>query len=135
VLQPFLVHGPNAVSLAAETGRPVADVTHALFVVGEAAYIDWLEARLSEVPTTTRWHRWALQAIEDDLLAARRTLAERVLARAGDGSVEAAVAALAGEDTDHGKRLARVMRGLALEEVSDLAAMTVAVRQIRALAG
>jgi hypothetical protein len=31
-------------------------------------------------------------------------------------------------------RLARFMRALALEEVSDLAAVTVAVRQIRALA-
>jgi hypothetical protein len=39
------------------------------------------------------------------------------------------------EHDDPTKRLARFMRGLALEEVSDLAAVTVAVRQIRALAG
>ncbi len=134
-VQPFLVHGPNVVTVVAATGRPVEDVAHAFFLVGDAAYIDWLEARLSEVPATTRWHRWALQAVEDDLLTARRSLAERVLAHAGGGSVEEAMATFAAEHHDPTKRLARFMRGLALEEKSDLAAVTVAVRQIRALAG
>jgi glutamate dehydrogenase len=135
VVQPFLVHGPNVVTVVAATDRPVEDVAHAFFLVGDAAYIDWLEARLSEVPATTRWHRWALQAVEDDLLTARRRLAERVLAHAGGGSVEEAMATFAAEHDDPSKRLARFMRGLALEEKSDLAAVTVAVRQIRSLAG
>jgi glutamate dehydrogenase len=135
VILPFLVHGPNVVSVAAETGRSEQDVARAFFLVGEVAYIDWLEARLLEVPATTRWHRWALQAVEDDLLTARRRLAERVLAHAGGGSVEEAMATFRAEHEDPSQRLARFMRGLALEEVSDLAAVTVAVRQIRALAG
>jgi glutamate dehydrogenase len=135
VAQPFLVHGPNVVSVAADTDRTVEDVAHAFFLVGEAAYIDWLEARLSDVPATTRWHRWALQAVEDDLLTARRRLAERVIAQADDRSVDEAMTAFLAEHDDPTGRLARFMRGLALEEVSDIAAVTVAVRQIRALAG
>ncbi|MGZ5354220.1 MAG: NAD-glutamate dehydrogenase [Actinomycetota bacterium] len=135
VAEPFLVHGPNVVSVAAETGRPVEEVAHAFFLVGEAAYVDWLEARLAEVPATTRWHRWALQAVEDDLLAARRRLAERVFEHAEGGSMEDALAEFEREHHDPTRRLARFMRGLALEEASDLAAVTVAVRQIRALAG
>ncbi len=135
VLQPFLVHGPNVASVSSETGRPVEEVTRAFFVVGEAAYIDWLEERLAGVPATTRWHRWALQAVEDDLLSARRRLAERVLAHADGRPVEEGLRDFAERHDDPTRRLARFMRGLALEEVSDLAAVTVAVRQIRALAG
>jgi glutamate dehydrogenase len=134
-LRPFLVHAPNVVSVAAETGRSVEDVTRAFFLVGEAAYIDWLEERLSTVPATTRWHRWALQAVEDDLLSARRRLAEEVVAHADGRSVEEGMRAFAREHDDPTRRLARFLRGLALEEASDLAAVTVAVRQIRALAG
>lgn len=135
VLQPFLVHGPNVVSVAAETGRPVEDVAQAFLLVGDAAYIDWLEGRLTDVPATTRWHRWALQAVEADLLTARRRLAERVLVHADGRSVDEAMEAFVREHDDPAARLARFMRALAVEEVSDIAAVTVAVRQIRALAG
>jgi glutamate dehydrogenase len=135
VVEPFLVHGPNVVSVAASSGRSVEDVTRVFFLVGDAAYIDWLESRLSEVPATTRWHRWALQALEDDLLTARRRLAERVLAGADGRSADEAASTFAEEHGEPLQRLARFMRGLVLEEVSDLAAVTVAVRQIRALAG
>ncbi|HSJ51864.1 MAG TPA: NAD-glutamate dehydrogenase [Actinomycetota bacterium] len=135
VVEPFLAHGPNVVSVAASSERPVEEVTRAFFAVGEVAFIDWLESRLSEVPATTRWHRWALQAVEDDLLTARRRLAERVLAGAEGRSVDEAVEAFVRDHEDPMRRLGRFMRGLVLEEVSDLAAVTVAVRQIRALAG
>jgi glutamate dehydrogenase len=135
VVLPFLVHGPDVVAVSTETGRSIEDVTRAFFLVGDAAYIDWLEERLAGVPATTRWHRWAVQAVEDDLRSARRRLAERVLLHAEGGSVEEGMRVFAMEHDDPTKRLARFMRGLALEEVSDLAAVTVAVRQIRALAG
>ena len=84
VLQPFLVHGPNVADVALATGRSIQDVTRAFFLVGEAVYLDWLGSRLAEVSTTTRWHRWALQALEEDLRLTRRQVAERVLAQ-GDG--------------------------------------------------
>jgi glutamate dehydrogenase len=135
VTQPFLVHGPNVVSVAAEDELPVEDVARAFFLVGDAGYVDWLEARVAEIPATTRWHRWALQAVEDDLLAARRKLAEQALAHVDGIGVDAAVERYLASNEDVRGRLGRFMRSLALEEVSDLAAVTVAVRQIRALVG
>jgi glutamate dehydrogenase len=135
VILPFLAHGPNVVSVAGETGRPVEEVTRAFFLVGDVAFIDWLEGRLAEVPTGTRWHRWAVQAIEEDLLTARRRLAELALEQSEGGTADEAVEALMKRNGDAAKRLGRFMRGLALEEASDLASLTVAVRQIRALAG
>jgi glutamate dehydrogenase len=134
-MQPFLIHGPNIVSVAAEDEAPIADVTRAFFLVGEAGYVDWLEARVREIPATTRWHRWALMAVGDDLLAARRKLAEQALAHAESVGVDEAVERYLASNEEVRGRLARFMRALALEDVSDLAAVTVAVRQIRALAG
>jgi glutamate dehydrogenase len=138
VLQPFLVHGPNVADVALATGRSIEDVTRAFFLVGEAVYLDWLGSRLAEVSTTTRWHRWALQALEEDLRLTRRQVAERVLAQ-GDGQgddrmpVEEALASFLDQRDESMTRLGRFMRGIALEEASDLAALTVAVRQVRAL--
>ena len=138
VLQPFLVHGPNVAEVALATGRSIQDVTRAFFLVGEAVYLDWLGSRLAEVSTTTRWHRWALQALEEDLRLTRRQVAERVLAQ-GDGRgdepmpVEEALASFLDRREESMTRLGRFMRGIALEEASDLAALTVAVRQVRAL--
>src|SRR4029450_5991153 len=136
VLQPFLVHGPNVAEVALATGRSFEDVTRAFFLVGEATYLDWLGSRLSEVSTTTRWHRGALQALEEALRLTRRQVAERVL---GEGDprkpVEEALAAFLEQREESMTRLGRFMRGIALEEASDLAALTVAVRQGRGLSG
>jgi glutamate dehydrogenase len=135
VLEPFLVHGPNVVAASEATGRSIADVTKAFFLVGDVMYVDWLEARVAEVTATTRWHRWAVQALEEDLRLLRRQVAERVLDRGGDASVDVALAAYVASHRDVLTRLRRFMRGLAHEEASDLAALTVAVRQVRSLSG
>ena len=135
VTQPFLVHGPSVVSVAEATGRTIEEVTRAFFLVGEAAYVDWLEGRLAEVGATTRWHRWALQAVEEDLLLLRRQVAERALVHGEGLPADDAVADYLRARGDVTMRLGRFMRGLALEEASDLAALTVAVRQVRGLAG
>jgi glutamate dehydrogenase len=135
VVQPLLVHGPNVVEVAAATGRAVEEVTRAFILVGQETPLDWLTSRLETVNPTTRWHRWALQAIEDDLLLLRRQIVERVLQGTEGQRVDEAVGAYLASRPDVTSRLARFMRGLALEEASDLAAMTVAVRQVRALAG
>lgn len=133
VVQPWLVHGPNVVEVVAATGRAVEEVTRAFLLAGEATPLDWLGSRLEGVNPTTRWHRWALQAMEDDLLLLRRQVVERMLARTPTGSVDQAVEDYLGSRPEVTERLARFMRGLAVQEASDLAALTVAVRQLRAL--
>jgi NAD-specific glutamate dehydrogenase len=73
--------------------------------------------------------------VEDDLLAARRKLAEQALAHVDGIGVDEAVDRYLASNEEVRDRLGRFMRSLALEEASDLAAVTVAVRQIRTLAG
>jgi NAD-specific glutamate dehydrogenase len=59
---------------------------------------------------------------------------EHVLAQGGGQlPVEDAMASYLEERSEVMTRLGRFMRGIALEEASDLAAMTVAVRQVRSL--
>ncbi|MGE5460302.1 MAG: NAD-glutamate dehydrogenase [Solirubrobacterales bacterium] len=131
---PALAHGPSVIAASELTGRPIEVVARTFALVGDAAFIDWLEGRLEHVPTSTRWHRWALQAVEDDLRLVRRLIAERVLSEYPGFGPDEAVAAFLAARGDVVERLRRFMSAFALEEVSDLAAVTVAVRQIRALA-
>jgi len=132
--QQGLVHGPNVITVAERTGRPVPEVARNFFLVGEALFIDWLEGRLAELPAPSKWHRWAVQAVQDDLLLVRRLVTEKVLDEAGNRPVDDAVAAFLDSRSEALARLSRFMRALALEGANDLAAMTVALRQVRSLA-
>ncbi|HET9725018.1 MAG TPA: NAD-glutamate dehydrogenase [Actinomycetota bacterium] len=129
----ILSHAPSVIAVSQEAGVPVQTAGRVFSRVGEATFIDWLEERLGQVPTMTRWHRWALHAVWDDLRMARRQIAERVLAETPGVEPDEAVAAFLASRGEVLERLRRFMSALAVEEVSDLAAATVAVRQIRAL--
>ncbi len=131
--QPALAYGPAAVAVGRETDAAIEDVARAFSLIGEAVYLDWLESRLAAITATSRWQRWAVQATSEDLQLVRRQLAERVLAQAGDRTVDEAIGSFLGEHADAFDRLARFMRRLSSEETPDIAAMTVAVRKVRSI--
>jgi glutamate dehydrogenase len=130
-----LVHGPDITSVAHATGRSVLEVARAFFLLGERLRIDWLEQQLDELPAGSRWQRWAQQSMEDDLFTLRRQMAEVVMAQAGGRPIDEAVDAFLEEHADAMGRVEKFMRGLAMEGVSDLAQITVGLRQIRSLLG
>jgi glutamate dehydrogenase len=130
-----LVHGPDIISVARDSDRPVEDVARTFFLLGERLEIDWLEFRLEEMPAATKWQRWAIQSMEDDVFLVRRQLAERVIAEGGTAPVEEAVDRFLERRAERVARLRRFMKGLATEGVTDLAQLTVALRQIRAVVG
>jgi len=133
--QPELVHAPDIIAVAhASTWSPL-EVARGFFLLGERLDIDWLETQLETLPTTTRWQRWALQSTEDDLLALRRRLCERVLEEAQGGSIDEAVDRFLDSRGEAVKRVRRFMHALAVEGVTDGSQLTVALRQLRTLAG
>jgi glutamate dehydrogenase len=132
--QPELVHGPDIIAVAHATGRPVLEVARAFFLLGERLEIDWVENQLDQLGTGSRWQRWAVQSTEDDLFTLRRTLVEMVLQEAGNLPATEAVDAFLERRAETLARVQRFMRSLAVEGVTDLAQLTVAVRQLRALA-
>jgi glutamate dehydrogenase len=132
--QDELVHGPDIVSVARTTGRPVLEVGRGFFLVGDGLSIDWIEQRLSEQPAKTRWQRWAIRSMEDDLYTVRREIVESVLEHAGGRPIDEAVEAYLEDRAAPYGRLQRFMRSLTMEGVTDIAQLTVALRQIRSLA-
>ena len=73
------MHGPDIITVAHATGRTVLEVARAFFLLGERLELDWLEKQVEAMPAGSRWQRWALQSMEDDLFTLRRSLAETVL--------------------------------------------------------
>jgi glutamate dehydrogenase len=129
-----LVHGPDIIAVSYATGRSPLEVARGFFLLGERLEIDWLERQLDDLPAGTRWQRWAQQSMEDDLIAVRRQLCEAALAEAEGASVDEAVERFLRVRSEPVARLQRFMRSLAVDGLSDLAQLTVALRQVRSLA-
>jgi glutamate dehydrogenase len=133
--QEELVHGPDIITVSRATGRPVLEVARGFFLLGDRLDIDWLEQRLVEQPAKTRWQRWAIRSMEDDLFTIRRQLIETILEHAGGRPIDEAVEAFLEDRSAPYGRLQRFMRSLAMEGVTDLSQLTVALRQLRTLVG
>jgi glutamate dehydrogenase len=131
--QDELVHGPDIISVSRATGRQVLEVARGFFLMGERLEIDWLEQRLSEQPAKTRWQRWALHSMEDDLYTIRREIIETVLEQAGGRPIDEAVEVFLEDRSAAYGRVQRFMRSLVMEGVTDLSQLTVALRQLRSL--
>jgi glutamate dehydrogenase len=127
-----LEHAPDVVAIARISGRTVEEVGRAFFQLGQALQLAWLEREIEGLPVGTRMQRWALQAIRDDVLAARRLVAERALAEAPDAAAEDAIDRFLERRGKGVVRLAGFTRALA-GEGADIAGLTLAVRQLRAL--
>jgi glutamate dehydrogenase len=129
-----LVHACNIIEVAGRSGRPVEDVAKIFLLAGPSFELDWLELQVERLPAASRWHRQAVQAVNEELVALRRRLAEGILAEAGDRSPEDAVDHyLAGRSHALG-RLVRFVQALAVDGIDDVASVVVAIRQIRGLA-
>jgi glutamate dehydrogenase len=132
--QPALIHAPDVIAVAAETGRPLEEVARAFFLVGDSLRIEWLEREIDALPAATRLQRWAVHAVRDDVLRARRELVERALREAPrEEPVHDAVDRFLGARRAAAQRLEQFERDLSGENGADLAGLSLAVRHLRAL--
>ena len=134
-LQPELVHAPDMVAVAAATDRSIEDVAQLFFALGAELRLDWMERELARVRSSTRMQRWALQAVREDALMARRELAETALSENPGAEPLAAAERFLETHAGQAARLEAFLRTLAREGEPDLAGLTLAVRQLRALVG
>jgi len=130
-LRPEQRYAPDMIWVAGATARPIEEVAEVFFAVGEHLRLDWIETELERVPASTRMQRWALQAVREDAAQLRRELAGGVLAEHPDGDVAAYLA----DREPAVRRYTAFLRSLSREGEPDLAGLTLAVRQLRALAG
>jgi glutamate dehydrogenase len=129
--QAELAHAPDIIEVAAETGRSLAEVATAFFEAGGRLHLDSLEGLVQAIATTSSWDHWATLAMTDDLMAVRRDVAHRILASAPDASpLEATELYLAARSETY-ERLNRLIETLEATASPSLAALTVALRQVR----
>jgi glutamate dehydrogenase len=133
--QRALRHAPDIIAVAQATGRDVVEVARAFFDLGERLGLEWLEQEVLALPATTRVQRWAQQALLDDVLDARRVLAEKALEESPDAQPAAAVDAFLEAREAPRRRLSSVARALRAEGDGELAGLTLAIRHLRGLAG
>ncbi|MGZ4275120.1 MAG: NAD-glutamate dehydrogenase [Solirubrobacteraceae bacterium] len=130
---PALAHARDVIAVARATGRSVEDAGRAFALLEDAVGLDEIEDQIAALPVGTRMQRWALQAVRDDVWRVRRDMAERALSESPDAPVPEAVDAFVAARPAALARLERFSRTLAGEGAADLAGLTLAVRQLRAL--
>jgi glutamate dehydrogenase len=135
VFQTELVHAPDIIDVATDTGLPLSDVGSAFYRAGQVFHIDWLERQIESLPATTRWQRWATLSLRQELMNLRRAIVERVLAGGHDGDIGAAFGTFAEAKAIERERLAGLVGLLRRDGVSDSAAVVVAMRQMMTLVG
>ncbi|HEU4974773.1 MAG TPA: NAD-glutamate dehydrogenase domain-containing protein [Baekduia sp.] len=133
--QPALLHAPDIIAVAEATGRDERSVALTFFDLGERLGLEWLEQEVLELPGANRVQRWAQQALLDDVLEARRVLAQRALEESPGAEPAEAVEAFLAEREAPRRRLGAVARALRVEGDGELAGLTLAVRHLRGLGG
>jgi glutamate dehydrogenase len=126
-----LVITPDVAGLARDAARPVRDVADVFFRVNEALPMDFLQQQIRAVEPTGRWERWEQRGMLDELRAARRTAAARILAEHPDAPVEEAVGAFLGARLASQERLHTMVDLLQREEAPGFSALQVALRVLR----
>ena len=128
---PDLVYAPDVIAVARETGRSIAEVAHAFFVVGERLYLNVVEERVAHMPAKTRWQRLAWGAQLDDLRLLRRQIVARVIEQCSGADIDTAVDEYLAARVDPYQRLATLMGSTSGAQVDDASAVMVMVHQIR----
>ena len=130
-----LVHGPNAIELAKIHERKVAEVAEIMLHAGDTVGVDRLEAIAGGFRFTDSWQRWALEALEDDLVETRRTLTRRILQVSGDLPPQEALAEFMEAHAGAIGRLNAFVTSLGTDQPENLAPLMIGIRQLRALIG
>ena len=119
------------IAAARATGCSLAEAAHAFFALGEKLHLDWLEEQLGGIAAETRWQRWALAAVRDELHATRRELTEQVIVAGRGAPMDEAVERFLAERAVAVARVERLVASLRADGMADTAAAMVGVRQVR----
>jgi glutamate dehydrogenase len=128
-----LVAALDLVDVAAATGLSFADVTGVYFAIDDRLELHSLRERIAALPREERWEALARRALWEDLQSEHRALTADVLRESEDGPVAERVAAWIRHNAPAVDRCAHVLADVKVGGSSDLATLSVAVREIRNL--
>jgi glutamate dehydrogenase len=131
-----LAAGLDVVRIAEPADASVEGVAKVYFGIGARLGLDWLRSAASRVKAETQWQKLAAAAIVEDLLALQAELAGRAVTAAG--GVEGVETLAQAWQERHKAGLARfdaIIAELKAAPAPEIAALTVAGRELRALTG
>ena len=121
--------------VADAAGCPLAHAAAVHFELGEQLRLDWLRQRILELPREERWEALARGALRDTLHTVHASLAASVLVTGEPGtSGRDQVHRWLGRTVSTTNRCVRILDDVACTGRADLATLTVALREIDALA-
>jgi len=121
----------DAVRISESTKKPVKEVSQTYFAVGDRFKLDGLRHGANRLYAESAWHQMALSAIIDDLWAAQGDITARVIASGGTG--EEGLDSWAATHKEAVSRMADIAAEIQSYSTVDLAMLTVANRELRAL--
>jgi glutamate dehydrogenase len=125
---PWLEPALDLVEVSQPAGHVLPESAGVFFALGEALELDWLRSYIEALPRDDRWQTLARAALRDDLQRERATLTAEVLAA---GSLDDWLQA----HQDRVEHYLLVLEDIRQTGVYDLSTLSVAMREVRALAG
>jgi glutamate dehydrogenase len=132
---PDLISALDITSVARSTERPVAEVAVVHFALEEHLRLGWLRSRILDLPRDERWPALARAALRDDLHVVHAAITAEVVRSSwsgGDGREQ--VQDWISTTDAAAMRCLRLLNEIAACGRSDLATVSVALREIRTLA-
>ena len=130
-----LYSGCDIVNIATDANRRVEDVARVYFAAGHRLGLDWLRRSAAALTAETEWQSRAAASIVDDLYVHQSTLTVRVVESVGRGRDVAVATERWWKASERAvARAESVVADLRIAGSVDLAMLSVASREIRALA-
>jgi glutamate dehydrogenase len=123
----------DLVDVAAATGLSFEEVTGVYFTVDDRLELHALRERIAALPRAERWEALARRALWEDLQSEHRALTSDVLRESGDGPVADRLGTWIAHNAAAVERCVQVLADVKAGGASDLATLSVAVREIRNL--
>ncbi|MEO6712980.1 MAG: NAD-glutamate dehydrogenase, partial [Mycobacteriales bacterium] len=130
-----LFSGLDICAVAASQGFRVEDVTDVYFALADQLSLSWLRARISELPRADRWQTLARAALRDDFNALHAALASNVLETTAGAPPAVALETWGAARGPAIERVAQAFADIRAAGLADLATLSVAVREVRAVLG
>jgi glutamate dehydrogenase len=126
----------DIIETAATTGQDVVAVATVYFDLGARLGLDWLSQRIAALSADGHWQTLAKSALRDDVAELQRVLAHDVLASApAPATPVARIEAWEGGNRAARERAKRVVDEVRAAPQADLSMLSVALRELRNLAG
>ncbi|TWF82399.1 glutamate dehydrogenase [Pseudonocardia hierapolitana] len=131
---PDLISALDITAVARSTGRPVGEVAVVHFALEEHLRLDWLRARILDLPRDERWPALARAALREDLHVVHSAITAEVVRTSWSGCTGQELVRDWIARTDvAANRCLRLLDEIGAAGRSDLATVSVALREIRTL--